>query len=131
MFNSVIMKNIFTIIFLLVFISACNKENNSPEAQETVMCEFENPLEDILWLKTIVESFESENGIDWRNVIIQYSYKGQDVFLIAPCFQCPDAPTTVFDCEQNLLCELGGIRGTNTCPDFDKNATNEKILYNK
>ena len=54
---------------------------------------------------------------------------GNDVFLIENCFQCADALSIVYDCKANIVCEFGGIDGRNTCPNFDQNKTNEKILY--
>jgi hypothetical protein len=119
------MKNIKLLAFvLIVILSACNKDDED----SSNVCDIENPLEDLTWLKDIKRTFDL-NQSPQREQIIQYRYHGDDVFLIDACFQCPDAITYVRDCEGEIICEFGGIAGMNTCPDFDQDATNEIILY--
>jgi hypothetical protein len=59
--------------------------------------------------------------------IIQYTYKGESVFLVNLCKQCPDGLTTVYNCNEEAICEFGGIDGRNTCPDFSQAVEGEVI----
>jgi len=116
-------KNILFIIlgFLSIFF-ACNVDDHDE------ICNSENPLEDIAWLSEIRDMFDQDMGPQ-RQRIIQYKYYGEDVFLIESCYRCPDALSYIYDCQGNVVCEFGGIDGRNTCPDFDQNSAEEKILY--
>ncbi|NOX66186.1 MAG: hypothetical protein GXO85_10465 [Chlorobi bacterium] len=108
------------IIILVIILSACSDQNK--------ICGSDNPLDEIAWLREIRDQFDEDMGPQ-RQRIIQYKYYGNDVFLIEECFQCADAVSIVYDCEKNIVCEFGGYSGKNTCPDFNQNATEEKILY--
>ena len=90
----------------------------------------DDPLENVDWLKALVDnenntSAENSNGLE----IIQYNYKDSITFLINNCINCADNLTVLYDCEKNKICEFGGIAGLNTCPNFEKEATNEKLLF--
>ena len=62
--------------------------------------------------------------------ILRYEYKGQTVYWeTAPC--C-DQRSTVFDAQGHVVCQPdGGItgKGDGRCADFDKNKTNEKLVW--
>ena len=117
-------KFLFLVILAVLAICCKDKEVNNKA------CNSDNPLEEISWLKEIKDSFDLDMGPQ-RQQIIQYRYAGKDVFWVDNCFQCPDALVIVYDCEKNIVCEFGGIDGRNTCPDFEQNAKNKKILYDK
>lgn len=87
-----------------------------------------NPLEELAWLKLIKEDLEISTSLS-KKEIIQYTYKGNTVFLINPCKDCADGLITVYDCNGEKQCEFGGIGGKNTCPDFDMNATSKILLW--
>ena len=110
-------------IGLMIVLSACSKDD-----EDSITCNTNNPLEEISWLKGIRDVFDLDMGAQ-RQMIIQYRYNGEDVFLIVHCYQCPDAISVVYDCEKNIVCEFGGIDGRDTCPGFYQNATNEETLY--
>lgn len=62
--------------------------------------------------------------------IVSYQYKGQTVYYeTAPC--C-DQFTTLYDEKGEVLCAPdGGLtgRGNGKCPDFEKNRTNEQLVW--
>ena len=93
-------------------------------------CSSDNPLEEIDWLKEFKREFD-QNGENSREQIVQYDYKGERVFLINPCYQCPDAMTFVYDCEENTICIFDNIGGFDSCPNFSREATQETILYDR
>lgn len=113
-------KHLFLSIILLV---SC-----SDNSDKITVCNTNNPLEELVWLKEIKIGFE-QSGFFSKKKIIQYTYQNKSVFLIDICNNCADNLIAVYDCSGNVICEFGGIAGVNTCPDFDKNATNEIILW--
>ena len=113
-------KTLIVLIFAILSMYSC--ENNTPN-----ICDVENPLEELTFLK------EAKNTIDridcaGKSTIVQYTYNSQIVFLVDICNQIADGQTFVYNCSGEVVCEFGGIAGINTCPDFNKNATNKIIL---
>lgn len=120
------MKTLPIVFALLLLFTSCDDTNT----EETNICS-NNPLEEIDWLKALVDT---ENHADLSNSsgleIIQYEYNGNLTFSVDTCVNnCSDALTQIYDCEKNIICEMGGIAGVNTCEAFFKGATNEKTLY--
>lgn len=115
------MKRIFYIL-LVTFALSCGKE------EKIEICNTDKPLEQISWLKSIVQSI-MDNGSP--SEVVVFVYKGNDVILINPCMGCADGLTTVYDCNGNEICKFGGIAGFNTCPDFDQTAIEKTVLYRK
>jgi hypothetical protein len=115
----------YTLIFFAIILMAtsCKKDN-----QTITTCTIDNPLETIQWLKETKEAFELSMSPSAKR-ITQYFYQGECVFLIDGCLQCNDNLTTVYDVNQDIICEFGGIAGVDTCPDFDTEATDETILW--
>ena len=90
-------------------------------------CNFENPLEEVSWLREIVNTLEaSMDSVGYE--IIRYDYKGSTVFYVNDCFGCSDGIIRVYNCEGEVICEFGGTHGINTCPDFLETATDSTIL---
>ncbi|MCL2073227.1 MAG: hypothetical protein FWH18_04865 [Marinilabiliaceae bacterium] len=96
------------------------------------LCEFDNPLEDLRWLKKIVEEFtEYSNSIDKGHFkIYQCSYieesRERVGFVITPiCVDCPDDTAMLYRCTGFKLCSMGDIIGT--CDEF--NITNKILLW--
>ena len=90
-------------------------------------CNFENPLEEISWLREIVNTLEaSMDSVGYE--IIRYDYKGSTVFYVNDCFGCSDGIIRVYNCEGEVICEFGGTHGINSCPDFLETATDSTIL---
>jgi hypothetical protein len=82
------------------------------------------------WLKARIAAVLSERKRNPITRILRYDYRGQSVYYIsAPC--C-DQFSEVFDTKGNLVCQPdGGItgKGDGKCADFDKNKTNEKLVW--
>ena len=121
-----ILKYAFSLFVFTLIVTSCKKENLPGEVATT--CDIENPLETIQWLKETKEVFELSMSPSAKR-IIQYFYQGECVFLINSCLQCDDNLITVYNVDQDVICEFGGIAGVDTCPDFDTEATGELILY--
>ena len=82
------------------------------------------------WLKARIAGVLSERKRNPITRILLYDYRGQKVYYIsAPC--C-DQFSQVFDTKGNLICQPdGGItgKGDGKCADFEKNKTNEKLVW--
>lgn len=91
-------------------------------------CIIKDPIENISWLKEIQVEFAGKK--DYATRIVQYTYRGNCVFLINDCLQCPDGLAIIYNTEKEIVCVFGGIAGHNTCPDFNQEATNPVVLWN-
>ncbi|WP_010178873.1 DUF6970 domain-containing protein [Aquimarina agarilytica] len=118
------MKNIIRIFVLLLLFVSCER------VLETQKCS-DNPLEEIAVLKKLIANEEAQtpgtsNGLE----IIQYTYQNKVVYFVDDCVNnCADSLALVYDCDENVICEFGGIAGVNTCPDFEAEATDRVILF--
>lgn len=123
------MKRLFFIIS--IFFIASIIPLSCEDALENVdagICNVDNPLEDLPWLKDIVYSIQ----LSMRpagSQIIQYTYKGDYVFWVDMCYQCADGLIEVYNCAGEVICEFGGVDGWNTCPDFETEATDSTNLF--
>lgn len=115
---------LFIILFTIILCISCTDSEEDP----VISCETEKPFEDIAWLKKLKTDFDNDSSATKRK-ITQYNYKGKTVYMIQYCFGCADSMATVYDCDKNEVCLFGGYGGFNTCPDFNKQATNKKILW--
>ena len=83
-----------------------------------------------LWLQDRIAAVLAERKRNPITRILRYTYKGQTVYYeSAPC--C-DQLSKVFDTKGRLTCQPeGGItgKGDGKCPDFHKNKTNEKLVW--
>jgi hypothetical protein len=111
-------------LFLILILCISCSDNSAI----IMVCNTNNPLEELVWLKEIKTGFEQSASVS-KKKIIQYTYQNKSVFLIDICNDCADNLTAVYNCNGTLICEFGGIAGINTCPDFDKNVTNKIILW--
>jgi len=116
------MKSGFCFLILVVLVSC------SDNSDKITACTINNPLEELGWLKEIKTGFEQSVYLS-KKKIIHFTYQKKSVFLVDICNDCADNLTTVYNCSGTIICEFGGIAGVNTCPDFDKNATNKIILW--
>ena len=114
-------------IYLLLFFTSLLISCNNLE-ENIATCNVENPLEDIAWLKELKDGFEQSASAS-KKKITQYTYNNKTVFLVNICVNCSDNLTTLYNCEGDKICEFGGIAGLNTCPDFEKNAKDENVLW--
>ena len=82
------------------------------------------------WLKARIAAVLSERKRNPITRILKYQYEGKTVYYqSAPC--C-DQYSEVFDTTGKLICQPdGGItgKGDGKCPDFDKNKSNEKLVW--
>lgn len=82
------------------------------------------------WLEKKISAWQAEEPKNPRIRIMSYTLDGKTVYYeTAPC--C-DQFTTLYDEKGNVLCKPdGGItgRGDGRCPDFEKNRTNEKLVW--
>ena len=82
------------------------------------------------WLKARIKVVLDERKRNPIIRILRYSYGGQTVYYVsAPC--C-DQYSDVLDTKGKLVCHPdGGItgKGDGKCPDFEKNKTNEKLVW--
>jgi hypothetical protein len=82
------------------------------------------------WLQARIQSVLSERKRNPIIRILSYQYQGQTVYYqSAPC--C-DQFSTVFDTKGRVICNPdGGItgKGDGKCPDFEKNKTTEKLVW--
>ena len=82
------------------------------------------------WLKARIAAVLSERKRNPITRILRYQYEGKDVYYqSAPC--C-DQYSQVFDTKGKLICQPdGGItgKGDGQCPDFEKNKSNEKLVW--
>lgn len=112
----VIMKKTFFIAIALVAVtmlmfSACKKDKSVLhfDYEGPCHCGVENPLEDLEWLHRTAESFESTT--QWATISICVYDSARQGFIVNPCVQCPDVMQSLFDCQGNLMGNLGGITG--------------------
>jgi len=118
------LKKTALILFASLLLVSCIENLETQEAT----CSPNEPLKELLWLNNIKTAFEQSSDAA-KKQIIQYSYNNETVFMIDPCFNCPDNLLTVYSCSGEKICEIGGISGINTCPDFYEKATNKIILW--
>lgn len=82
------------------------------------------------WLQARIQAVLAERKRNPITRILSYQYRGQTVyFQSAPC--C-DQFSYVFDTKGRVLCQPeGGLtgKGDGKCPDFDKNKTDEKLVW--
>ena len=82
------------------------------------------------WLKARIAAVLAERKRNPITRILLYQYEGKTVYYqSAPC--C-DQFSQVFDTKGRLICQPdGGItgKGDGKCPDFEKNKSNEKLVW--
>ena len=111
-----------------------SEPNEQPEVP-VVVCEFENPLTDLAWLREMIEQFESYETMPGylpgsvENIrIYQCTYNGVTGFLLNECEGCADAASWLLNCEGEKLCMMGGIGGF-TCPEFEIDPESEILIW--
>lgn len=61
--------------------------------------------------------------------VTQYIYNGQNVYAFDPGIVYPDIMFTVVNEACEVICQIGGIAGLNTCPDFNENAEVVGVIW--
>ena len=87
--------------FMLLGLSACDKD----ELRNT--CNVENPVEDLPWLKTRIESYlqsdSSELDLSMYAYVAQATYKGETIFLFLNCCPLCNYVPQAYSCQGNLI----------------------------
>lgn len=114
------MKKYLVVPLLLINLLACKAQQQSTVAADTIPG----------WLKDKIEEFIT-NNTDGKGSVEEFLYREQTVYLVNFCMGCPDFLVYVYNKEKDVICEFGGIAGTNTCPDFSKEAISKGIVWPK
>ena len=93
-------------------------------------CEFNNPLNDLPWLKEIVAELEkdAEAGNKQHARIYQCTYRDGIGFLMEMCVDCPDAGCTLKSCKGTSLCIFGGFAGS-TCQEYNIDSESVVLIF--
>ena len=105
--------------------SACEEKEGTLKEQ---VCDVNNPLIDLPWLKKIVDDFENAEEYRQHARIYQCAYKDGIGFLLELCVGCPDHGYLLTSCTGESLCTLWGIAG-NPCKDFDIDFENKELIW--
>ncbi|AUC16667.1 hypothetical protein BTO06_16605 [Tenacibaculum sp. SZ-18] len=117
------MKTVLELICFTIILGSCNKGE-----EIKVISSFDNPIEQLFWLKKIKTGLE-QSVAPVKTEIYEDTYKQERIIRVNSFVGCSDSKTDVYNCGGNLMCKFGGIAGLNTCPDFDSQATNKKLLW--
>jgi len=138
---------------------ACNKDGEEPdtpnsmpnEQEKSVLnepekpisaCGFDNPLNDLPWLKKTIEDYEAHLERNKENMdkywpvdrplarIYQCIYKGGIGFLLEMCVECPDAGLELMSCQGDRLCILWGFAG-DPCEEFEVDHTKNILIWER
>ena len=89
--------------FMLLGLSACDQD--ATELRNT--CNVENPVEDLPWLKTRIESYlqSDSSETDWSRYVYvaQTTYKGETIFLFLNCCPYCNYVPHAYSCQGNLI----------------------------
>jgi hypothetical protein len=130
------MKKILHIItpalmLTMMGVGGCEKKEPTTEPTENV-CDIENPLTDLDWLRNIVNNIEENHNAGFlpNARIYQCTYDSDKTgFLIEPCADCPDAGYGFWSCKGELLCGGGNESGEDTCGEFNIDFANKVLIY--
>jgi len=96
------------------------------------VCEFSDPLEDLQWLKSIVEEFtDYSNSVSKRHFqIYQCTFVEESDekigFIVTPiCVDCSSETAMLYRCTGIKLCSMGEIMGV--CDEF--NIANKELIW--
>ena len=113
------MKNLLALILLVFAVSAC-------KAQQQSLTTTNMPD----WLDKKIEQFKIENP-DGKGQVEKFLYHEQTVYLVNFCVGCPDFLVYVYNEDEEVICEFGGIAGISSCTDFDKEAISKGIVWSQ
>lgn len=125
------LKNLFFIIpFAFLGLVSCegNINNNANCDKVVIVCNTQNPLEDLVFLKDTKDTIDRID-CGGSSLITQYTYNLETVFQVIICNQVSDHQILVYNCEGEIICDSTGLNGVSTCKDFNDKATDKIILY--
>ena len=91
------------------------------------VCDVDNPLTDLPWLKEIVEGWIKREGVYGYVGIYQCNYKDGIGFIVEE--QVGEPAFYLINCEGKTLCREGGITGGNACDKFDIDYESIKLIW--
>ncbi len=114
----------WSLIVCVATMAFCCQDNQpQPGSENQVRCAAgETPS----WIEPLIAEIEA-NG--YQGEIKRYTYNFNYVFMVTSCLNCTDYITLVYTCQKEIICTFGGFAGSNTCPDFNQKATNEKLIW--
>ena len=96
------MKTLLCLVLVFIYIVSCGNDDNSI----INTCSVANPLEELEWLKKIIEDIEQSTLVD-DVFISQANYKGETVFIIGNCCDLCNSVIPVYNCTGDLINILG------------------------
>lgn len=117
------MKQILILLAVLFTLQGCNKDIIRAKS----FCSVTNPVQDLPWLKTIIDA--QANNKYSKMTIYKYEYQQEEGFLVDSCVNCPDSVSVFYNCSGNNICKFSGKDGSNTCPDFLTNSIKKEIVF--
>lgn len=93
---------IYLSLCLLLFVSCSNDDDNK---KTELICSVKNPIEDLDWLKSEIESLKNKGGK--YESIIQNMYKNQIIFIFNNCNPAINSVIPVKDCNGKNIGVIG------------------------
>ena len=99
------------VIFLITSLSGCEKDRSLKSA-----CGIDNPTENLLWLRNLIESIDSEESQELTSIEL-YEYKSNEIIIVNwKNIGIYDTPTgAIFSCDGELLYNCGGNQPFDSC----------------
>lgn len=95
------MKALLKFAIIIVFLISCKSDDSLPS------CSFENPIEDLAWLKQKIKNLNSTN----ETIFNQATYDNKVIFIESSCCTTCNFVSLVYDCtgKQFAIVGEGGI----------------------
>lgn len=121
------MRRLFVLLPITLLAFACEEIefNDGEEVAIANICGVDRPLENLPWLKEVVDNDDPESLYCQPYTIIEGTYQNQSVFMIqvsgALCCTC--AGSAVYDCEGELVfvCE----------PEEENKIRDQKVIWSR
>jgi hypothetical protein len=100
-----IMRTVYALLFSVICLfSACERVNLNPESEYRNVCQTNNPMEELAWLKEMAQQNASFTDMGCYMTVHSGLYNNQPVFMILiggpACCGCSEA---VYNCQGQLL----------------------------
>lgn len=94
-----------TLLFALMTLVSCSNDDNGKAITLSIAgCGVDKPLEELLWLKTEIESREANTNEDMKYCyIVQGTVNNSTVFIYKDCNPLVDKIVLIYDCEGTPL----------------------------
>ena len=128
-----ILKLTAILLLMVGVFSFCKEKEETQEKLKEKVCNVENPVTDLPWLKEIIDGFENFAETMKHNThakIYQCDYKDGIGFLLEMCAECSNARYSFRNCEGVVLCREGFI-GQNNCSELNIDFANKKLIWEK